>query len=173
MPPQQIRQLLLSILLLSTLLSGTISAAEIVTLDVVDSTPDLPRHDHQLIFPLKDGKLLLVWSEYYRTPETSPGPQRDNMPCRIAAMESSDQGRTWTERRVLQPNIGKYNVKHPNLTRLPDGEVLLFFTAWNSMQDRTVYMRRSSDDCQTWSEPIKVSTLPGINNINNDHVSIL
>ena len=28
-------------------------------------TPEHPRHDHQLIFPLDDQRLLLVWSEYY------------------------------------------------------------------------------------------------------------
>src|SRR5687768_13002129 len=24
-----------------------------------------PRHDHQLIFPLSEGRLVFVWSEYY------------------------------------------------------------------------------------------------------------
>ena len=28
-------------------------------------TPQHPRHDHQLIFPLDSKRLLLVWSEYY------------------------------------------------------------------------------------------------------------
>ena len=28
-------------------------------------TPEHPRNDHQLIFPLDEERLLLVWSEYY------------------------------------------------------------------------------------------------------------
>ena len=34
-------------------------------------SPRHPRHDHQLIFPLDDERLLLVWSEYYSTQENS------------------------------------------------------------------------------------------------------
>ncbi|HUP79109.1 MAG TPA: sialidase family protein [Pirellula sp.] len=34
-------------------------------------------------------------------------------------------------------------------------------------------MRRSNDDCRTWDEPVRLSTLPGMNNINNDHVLML
>lgn len=139
--------------------------------DVVRPTPANPRHDHQLIFPLLDGRLLLVWSEYYVDRPATPNPTaRDDMPCRIAAMISTDRGRTWHGKAVLQPNIGKFNVKHPNLLRLPSGEILFFFTQWNSRTERIVLLRRSRDDGRTWSPPARVSSLRGINNINNDHV---
>ena len=56
-------------------------------------TPENPRHDHQLIFPLKDGGLLLVWCEYYvnrpslidRDRTNRKGQAGDDMPCRISA----------------------------------------------------------------------------------------
>jgi sialidase-1 len=151
----------------------SIAADDVLTIDVVQPTADHPRHDHQLIFPLADGRLLLIWSEYYRLPATKAGQQRDDMPCRIAAKVSEDRGRTWGETYVFQENTGKLNVKHPNLLRLKNGDVLFFFTEWNSMQERIVKMRCSTDDCKTWSEPVRVSLLAGVNNINNDHVLML
>ena len=97
-------------------------------------TPETPRHDHQLIFPLSDDGLMLVWSEYYsnrpslidRKPTTKAGEAADNVPCRISARISTDRCRTWSDRIVLQDNVWRYNVKHPNLLRLPSGEVLFF-----------------------------------------------
>lgn len=56
-------------------------------------TPQHPRHDHQLMFPLDDERLLLVWSEYYSKsgrPATRKGHTgaRDSVSCRIASMGS-------------------------------------------------------------------------------------
>ena len=139
-------------------------------------TPETPRHDHQLIFPLKDGRLMLVWCEYYvnrpslitRSPETKRGQAGDDMPCRISARISADKGRTWSGRIVLQQNLWKRNVKHPNLVRLPSGEILFTFVGWDSHDQRNVFMKRSGDECETWSEIIQISE-PGWYCNNNDH----
>ncbi|MEO5803240.1 MAG: sialidase family protein, partial [Verrucomicrobiota bacterium] len=150
----------------------TLQAAEIFTLDVCQPTPAHPRHDHQLIFPLKDGRLMLVWSEYYFATNSNlkAGALTDDMPCRISAKTSKDHGRSWSEPFVFQENTGKLNVKHPNLLRLPSGEVLFFYTEWNSRSNRVVLFRRSSDDCKTWNSPQRISPPDGISNINNDHI---
>jgi sialidase-1 len=115
---------------------------------------------------------MLVWSEYYvATNSTSPGGgSSDDMPCRISTKTSDDRGRSWSETFVFQENTGKLNVKHPNLLRLPSGEVLFFYTEWNSRTNRDVMLRRSLDDCKTWSAPLRLSPGKGITNINNDHV---
>jgi sialidase-1 len=143
------------------------------------ATAENPRHDHQLIFPLQgargagSGELMLVWCEYYASRPSHLRHRRhvtDDMPCRISAKLSSDRGRSWGPRFTLQDNIGGQNVKHPCLLRLPSGEVLFFFTVWNTETDRRIMLRRSADDCETWSDPVKVSTLPGFHCINNDHV---
>ena len=130
-------------------------------LGVAPYTPENPRNDHAQIFPLLDGRLLLVWWEYYirsphavgRTSFASAG-SPDDAPCRITGRVSSDGGRTWSERLTVQENIGSSNVKHPNLVRLPDESVLLFFTQWDrgdeADEERSIYYRRSSDDCDTW-----------------------
>lgn len=135
-----------------------------------------PRHDHQQIFPLLDGRLLLVWSEYYvdrpsnitRSVTDEAGGVSDEFPCRLAGRVSSDGGRTWSERFTLQENLWGRNVKHPNLIRTGDGDVVMTFTAWESDVYRNVYMKRSTDDCETWG-PIEQISEPGWYCTNNDH----
>lgn len=139
-----------------------------------------PRHDHQLIFPLKGGRLLFVWCEYYanrpsllkRKPTTRNGQARDDMPCRISAKISTDKGRTWGARFILQDNLWKRNVKHPNLVRLQSGEILFSFVGWDSAAQRNVFMKRSQDEGESWSDPVRISE-PGWYCNNNDHVVTL
>jgi hypothetical protein len=52
---------------------------------------------------------------------------------------------------------------------VPSGDVVLTFTAWESRQQRNVYMKRSSDNCQTWGGITQISE-PGWYCTNNDHV---
>jgi sialidase-1 len=136
-----------------------------------------PRQDQQLIFPLADGRLLFVWCEYYtddpkelaRTSPFDRGGAGDEMPCRLSAMISRDNGRTWGEPFVIQENRWKLNVKHPNLLRLKSGEILFTFSSWDSMAQRNVFSKRSADEGKTWSEPKQISK-PGWYCTNNDHI---
>lgn len=64
-------------------------------------SPRHPRHDHQLIFPLDDERLLLVWTEYYsrqKNPQQRIGQTgaTDAVSCQISSMVSRNRGRTWT-----------------------------------------------------------------------------
>jgi sialidase-1 len=128
-------------------------------------TPSNPRHDHQLIFPLNDGRLMFVWSEYYATrpsdvtrePTDKAGGFGDAMPCRISAKLSTDRCRTWGPKFILQDCKWHRNVKHPNLVCLPDDEILFFFTGWESDEQRNIFMKRSKDECESWSEIIQIS----------------
>jgi len=135
-----------------------------------------PRHDHQLIFPLDENRLMLVWCEYYanrpslleREPITKKNQASDSMPCRISAKISQDRGRNWSESMTLQENRWKHNVKHPNLVRLSEQEVLFTFVGWDSESQRNVYLRRSLNNCETWSAPVQISE-PGWYCNNADH----
>jgi sialidase-1 len=127
-----------------------------------------PRHDHAQIFPLRDGRLMLAWCEYYvsrpsglsRTAYHGPG-SGDEAPCRISARISSDGGRHWSGRMTLQDNLGANNVKQPNLIRCGNGDIILLFTSWNmSAQERSVHYKRSTDDGETWSA-VRQLTPPG------------
>jgi len=128
-------------------------------------TPENPRHDHQMIFPLSRGRLMLVWSEYYATrpshvvrrPTDKKGGFGDAMPCRISAKISTDACRSWGPKFILQDCKWHHNVKHPNLVRLPSNEILFFFTGWESSAQRNIFMKRSKDECETWSKITQVS----------------
>lgn len=125
-------------------------------------SPQHPRHDHQLILPLDETRLMLVWSEYYSQSD-KPAQKKghsgigDHVACQITSMISSDRGRTWGNRRVLQPNEWKQNVKHPNLVRLSKKELLFFYVGWDDHAQRNVYLRRSTDNGLTWGEQRQVS----------------
>lgn len=128
-------------------------------------SPENPRHGHQLIFPLKDGRLMLVWSEYYATrpsdmtrkPTDKASGFGDAMPCRISARISCDNCRTWGPKFILQDCIWRKNVKHPNLARLPNDEILFFFTGWASESQRNIFMKRSEDECESWGGMVQIS----------------
>jgi len=121
-----------------------------------------PRHDHQLIFPISKDRLWLLWSEYYDdTPDESARRGSsgigDSLPCQISKMQSADAGRTWNDREVLQPNTWKRNVKHSNLVRLSGREILFSYVGWDSAAQRNVFLRRSLDNGETWSEQVQIS----------------
>ncbi len=125
-------------------------------------TPEHPRHDHQLVLPLDEDRLLFVWSEYYSTGKNRPAKEGhakvdDAFACRISSMISTDRGRSWGEKKVLQPNLWKLNVKHPNLVRLSEREILFSYVGWDSAAARNVYMRRSMDNGATWGEQFQIS----------------
>ena len=141
-------------------------------------TAENPRHDHQLIFPLDADRLMLVWSEYYasspasvhRTRFDTAGGFADQAPCRITAKITTDAGRTWGPRFTLQENTFGLNLKHPNLVRTGGQNLLFTFTAWESESaERNVYMKRSSDNGESWSGVTQISE-PGWYCTNNDHV---
>ncbi|MBI4625656.1 MAG: exo-alpha-sialidase [Verrucomicrobia bacterium] len=141
---------------------------ELFSLAVAPWTQEHQRHDHAQIFPLSHGRLLLAWCEYYvrgparifRTPY-SPEGNTDQVPCQITGKVSKDGGRTWSGRITLQENIGADNVKQPNLVRCANGDIMMFFTRWDfKAQQRSIHYKRSSDECETWSE-VKQLTPPG------------
>jgi sialidase-1 len=72
-------------------------------------------------------------------------------------MISTDCGRTWADRKVLQPNEWKHNVKHPNLVRMSDREILFSYVGWDSDSQRNVFMRRSLDNGVSWGEQVQIS----------------
>ena len=140
-------------------------------------TPGNPRHDHQLIFPLDNERIMLVWCEYYvrkpsgvaRTVYDKIGQAGDELPCMISARISTDRGRTWSDKFALQENVWHWNVKHPNLIRSADGGLIFFMTVWEGNRSRNIFMKRSADNGETWTSPIQISE-PGWYCNNNDHI---
>jgi sialidase-1 len=124
------------------------------------------RNSEGTILDLGHHKLLLAWTEFY----SSDG--RDWGPARISTLVSKNDGRSWSQRRVLQPNIGKMNVMEANLLRLHNGSIFFVFLRKQSPSDCVPMFRISTDNGRSFSSPqtIPVEPAPSYNTINNDRV---
>ena len=142
---------------------------EIYSCNLTPWAAEHPRNDHQLIFPLSEDRLMLVWYEYYQLRPSlvfrSPydrGGSRDDVPCQISAKISTDRGRTWSGRFTFHENRGVDNVKHPKLLRMASSEILFSFTQRDiQKQDLRIYIKRSSDECETWGPIAQISPTGG------------
>lgn len=119
---------------------------------VVPANVQNPRNTEAAIMPLKDGALLLGWTEFYA------GDGEDHGPARISGKISNDGGRTWGEKYTLVENDGGLNVMEVNFTRLKTGELALFYNKKNTEStDCRVMMRISVDEGRTWINPKQLS----------------
>ena len=102
--------------------------------------------------PLKDGSLLLAWTDFYA------GNDADHAPARISGKVSTDRGLTWGENYTLVENDGGCNVMEVNFLRLRTGELALFYLQKNTeSSDCRIMMRTSSDEGKTWTNQKQLS----------------
>jgi len=124
--------------------------------------PNNPRNSEAAILPLKDGSLLLGWTEFYA------GSGADHAPARIVGRVSKDGGRTWGPKYTLVENDGRCNVMEVNFLRLRDDRIALFHCQKNTEStDCRVMMRTSSDEGKTWGPAKQLSpdgTYTGLTN---------
>ena len=142
---------------------------------VVAATPVAPKHGEQTVVRLKDGRLLLLWSEFLRVDLLPPGerppdsplrrdPTGDDGYARISGMTSSDGGRTWSRPRVVvDDRDALVNCISPGLTRMRDGRLLLAYS-WRSggngaqnYGNCAKMVRISADEGLTWSERTRIT----------------
>ncbi|MBI3920253.1 MAG: exo-alpha-sialidase [Armatimonadetes bacterium] len=120
------------------------------------------RNSEQAVIELKDGRLLLGWSEFYE------GAGDDWAPSRIAQKFSSDGGVTWSQTSTLLENEGKQGTMEVDFLRMPSGDICLFYCRKNSNDDLRVMMRKSKDDGKTWGESRRISDWHGYVGTTND-----
>lgn len=131
---------------------------------VAPATLQNPRNTEGDIVQLADGRLLLAWSDFYA------GEMPDHAPACISAMISKDLGRTWGKKFTLQENVGLQNVMSASLLRLASGDLLFFYLRKNADDDLQVFVRRSTDEAESWDEPLMVSSGSGYFVMNNARV---
>lgn len=128
---------------------------------------------------LKDGSILLLWTEFMDVdlmseqdrPPFSPlrkslrnAPNNDDGYARISGIISKDGGKTWSAPRVYADDAdAKVNTMSPALARLPDGRLMLAYS-WRSGGNHADNYgpcarraRFSSDEGTTWSEPVRLT----------------
>ena len=133
----------------------------VLTLEPGDGNP---RNSEGDFIQLKDGRLLFVYTHFV-------GSSSDFGSAYLAGRHSDDGGRTWSaEDEVVLPNEGDVNTMSVSLLRLRSGEIALFYLRKNSKADCRCYMRISTDEGRTWSEPRVCIEPLGYYVVNNDRV---
>ncbi len=121
-----------------------------------------PRNSEGDFIKLNDGRLLFIYTHF--TSGTG-----DHASAYLAGRYSYDGGKTWTkEDELILGNEGGMNVMSVSLLRLNSGKVALFYLRKNSQSDCIPFMRISSDEATTWSEPIRCMETHGYFVVNND-----
>jgi len=145
--------------------SGVGAEAGRQTLLVIEPTAEQPRNSEGDIIQLRDGRLCLVYTRF-------KGGTKDHSGADLAMRTSDDNGRTWSSDRILLPNEGKCNVMSVSIVRLKkSGELLLFYLRKDErLRSCSAYVRRSADEFETLSAPVRVTTLEGYHVVNNDRV---
>ena len=141
-------------------------AAEDISQLLYRATKSNPRYTEGSIIALNNGELLFAVTEFQDTAS-------DFAQARIVGRRSSDGGRTWTKKSVLQENTGGMNVMSVTLRRLPDKSIALFYLQKNSHNDLRLYMRSSSDEGASFGAPVRVTGNDGYHVVNNDRITIL
>lgn len=134
-----------------------------ITLRLTPS-PDNPRNSEGDFIQLKDGRILFVYTHF-------TGGTGDHAKAYLAGRYSSDGGQTWTQDDVtILSNEGGMNVMSVSLLRLSNGHLALFYLRKNSETDCIPFIRISTDEAKTWSDPIRCMEDEGYHVVNNDRL---
>jgi Neuraminidase (sialidase) len=155
------------ILLLVALLVAGAATAQLPGAETVltlEPGPGNPRNSEGDFVQLKDGRILFAYTHF-------TGSDGDEGTAHIAGRFSADGGKTWSdEDTLILPNEGKQNTMSVSLLRLNTGEIALFYLRKDSDYDCRPYMRVSTDEAASWSEPTLCIDATGYFVVNNDRV---
>ena len=144
-------------------MAGVVQEEALTTLELAPGEGN-PRNSEGDFVQLNDGRILFVYTHF-------TGSGSDFGAAHLASRMSSDGGATWTgEDVVVVPNEGGMNVMSVSLLRLSNGEIALFYLRKNSRADCRPYIRFSTDEAETWSEPVPVIDALGYFVVNNDRL---
>jgi len=139
--------------------------------EVFPADAEHPRYSEGSVVVLNDGRLLYAATQF-------DADSSDFAHARIQAVESTDEGRTWGPRRVLQENVGQLNVMSVSLFRLLpgaifDGPIGFLYLQKDSPSKLNAFLRVSDDEGATFGPPIRTTVAPGYHVVNNDRVTVL
>lgn len=118
---------------------------------------------------LKDGSILFAWSRFTRTDDSSVS--WDRIPSDIAAIRSTDGGRTWSENVEILVRNDTQNVMSVSFFRFSDGRIGLFYLRNFGLLANEYLLRTSLDEGKSWSAPQKVTGRDGcLSVVNNARV---
>jgi len=146
------------------ILGQPVSGDEVVRVPLLPPGPGNPRNSEGDFIQLKGGRLEFIYTHF-------TGGGGDHSTAHLAGRTSDDGGLTWTEEdRLVLANEAGMNVMSVSLLRLPTDEIALFYLRKNATDDCVPYVRFSTDEALTWSEPVRVCHDDGYFVMNNDRV---
>lgn len=140
------------------------AGAGLESLLVIEPGPGNPRNSEGDIIELTDGRLCLIYSRF-------TGGSSDDAVADLAMRISSDEGRSWSDDKIVVRREDGLNVMSVSLRRLADGRLALFYLRKTSKEDCRPMMCLSADEARTWSEPaVCITDEVGYYVLNNDRV---
>ncbi len=129
-------------------------------------SPGNARNSEGAFVELKDGGILFVYSRFLGSGSS------DHAKAVLAARSSRDHGETWSADAIIAtPEEERaMNVMSVSLMRMQNGDVGLFYCLRFSWHDLRMYLRRSGDEGQTWSSPVRCMPAADYHVVNNDCV---
>ncbi len=130
---------------------------DVFSLVIAPAGPDNPRNSEADAIVLKDGRVLLAWTEFYGDTGADAGA------ARIVGRISEDGGRTWGAKYTLVENDAACNVMEVNFVRLHSGRIALFYVHKNSEPaagrpgDCRIMLRISGDEGATFGPATQLS----------------
>lgn len=128
-----------------------------------------PRNGEGSFIKLNDGRLMFGYTEF-----SGDCSKDDDAHAKICAIFSSDNGETWSNKRVLftKPENSK-NIMSLSFLRMNNGDIGAFYIIKNADGTDKIILTRSSDDGTNWSEPVNCLDcidIPDYYILNNDRV---
>lgn len=129
-------------------------------------TPGNPRNSEGSFATLQDGRILFVYSRF------TGADFSDHAKAILAARTSRDGGETWSADRIITTpgEDAAMNVMSVSLLRLGNGDLGLFYCLRHSWHDLRMFLRRSSNEGESWSEPVPCMQSAEYHVVNNDRV---
>lgn len=128
-----------------------------------------PRNSEGAFITLPDGDILFVYSRY------QGDDCADHAVADLWVARSTDGGESFDEGRVLLrcEDEQAVNIMSPTLLWMQNGDVGIFYLVRTTYSLMRMFLRRSSDNCQTFGERIICTPQEGFFVVNNDRVTRL
>jgi len=132
---------------------------------VCPASSNNPRNGEGAIVELRNGHLLLAYTEFYTTERS------DHAPARICGKLSKNRGRSWGKAFEIVSNEGECNVMCVSLLRLSSGRLLMAYLKKDTEATQCQpWLRFSDDEAKSWSKPWHASAIEGYLVKENDRV---
>ena len=115
---------------------------------IVPHSKEAARNGEASLIELRDGSLLLMYGAHQKSGDWDRG--------EIRQMRSRDGGKTWSVPETVFSDA-KRSLFQISFARLANGDLGLTHTSLANGRDAFKVFRRSTDDSQTWSGPLKIS----------------